>query len=145
MTSAKQTVDPPDNAPPQPEQQPTSTAEWISLGLSSTLLAGVIGLVGYLWASDQQRQPPILNVSQAQVRQSAGEFYIPFAVTNTGGKTAESVQVIAELQVNGITVESGEQIVDFLSSKEKAEGAFIFMRNPQQGEVRIRVASYQDP
>jgi uncharacterized protein (TIGR02588 family) len=125
--------------------QPASPAEWISLAIAASLLMGVLGLVGYLWASEEQRQPPILDVTRFKVRQSEGEFYVPFEVTNTGGATAESVQVMAELQVNGITVESGEQILDFLSSQERAEGAFIFSRDPQQGEIIIRIASYQKP
>ncbi|MEB3210635.1 MAG: TIGR02588 family protein [Leptolyngbyaceae bacterium] len=125
--------------------QPSSTAEWISLAIAATLLTVVIGLVGFLWASDRQRQPPLLRVSQSEMRQSAGRFYVPFEVKNTGGKTAESVQVIAELRIDGVAVESGEQTIDFLSSQETAGGAFVFTRNPQQGELVIRVASYQDP
>jgi uncharacterized protein (TIGR02588 family) len=125
--------------------QPSSTAEWVSLAVAAALLMGVIGSVGYLWASDQQRQPPILAVSRSEVRQSAGQYYVPFEITNAGGETAESVQVIAELQINGITVESGEQIIEFLSSREKVGGAFVFSRDPQLGTLVIRVASYQDP
>jgi uncharacterized protein (TIGR02588 family) len=138
---------PPEEEAAQPSAiaQPSSTAEWVSLALASVLLIGVIGLVSFLWASDRQRQPPILQVTRSQVRQSQGKFYIPFAVTNVGGETAESVQVIGELQINGITVESGEQILEFLSSQETAGGAFVFTRNPKLGTVTIRVASYQNP
>ncbi|MDB9526495.1 TIGR02588 family protein [Oscillatoria sp. CS-180] len=124
---------------------PSSIAEWTSFAIASALLLGVIALVGYLWASDQQQQPPILQVSRAEMRQSQGSFYVPFEVTNIGGETAESVQVIAELQIDGATVESGEQILKFLSSQETTEGAFVFTRNPQQGKLIIRVASYQKP
>lgn len=128
-----------------PSNSPTTTAEWISLAISSVLLIGVIALVGRLWASEQQRQPPILQVTQSQIRQSADTFYVPFEVVNTGGKTAASVQVVAELQFNGITIESGEQILNFLSSQEKAAGAFVFSHDPRRGTLVIRIASYQDP
>lgn len=125
--------------------QPNSTAEWISLGIAVTLLTVVIGLVTFLWASDRQRQPPLLQVNQSKIRQVQDQFYVPFEVSNTGGQTAESVQVIAELRVDGVTVESGEQTFEFLSSQETAGGAFVFTRNPQQGKLVIRVASYQNP
>jgi uncharacterized protein (TIGR02588 family) len=128
-----------------PFGQPNSTAEWISLGIAVTLLTVVIGLVTFLWASDRQRQPPLLQVNQSKIRQVQDQFYVPFEVSNTGGQTAESVQVIAELRVDGVTVESGEQTFEFLSSQETAGGAFVFTRNPQQGELVIRVASYQNP
>lgn len=143
---------PSDAFSPQGEQQPdaspsppASQAEWVSLAAASVLLSGVIGLVGYLWANDQQRQPAILQVTRSATRQSQGQFYVPFEVTNQGGETAEMVQVVAELQINGVTVESGEQILNFLSSQETASGAFVFTRAPQQGALVIRVASYQEP
>lgn len=124
---------------------PSSKAEWVSLAISSVLLAGVIGAASFLWASEKQRQPPILGITQSDTRLSEGEYYVPFTVTNAGGETAESVQVVAELRIGGEVVESGEQILEFLSSQETAEGAFIFTRDPQEGELVIRVASYQDP
>lgn len=127
------------------KHQPQSTAEWISLTIASLLLTGVIAAVGYLWASDRQRQPAILGVARSETRLSNGEYYVPFTVTNAGGETAESVQVIAELRINGETIESGEQSIEFLSSQETAGGAFVFTRNPEQGELVLRVASYQDP
>jgi len=149
MTSPKPTSTPAETAQQRSaapnSTKPASIAEWISFAIATALLVGVIGLVGWLWASDRQRQPPILEVSQAQMRQSQGEFYVPFEVRNAGGKTAESVQVVAELRMDGIVVESGEQILEFLSSQETASGAFVFTRDPQQGELVIRVASYQNP
>jgi uncharacterized protein (TIGR02588 family) len=128
-----------------PLNHPYSTAEWISLGISSVLLAGVIGAASFLWASEQQRQPPILGITQSDTRLSDGEYYVPFTVTNAGGETAESVQVVAELRIDGEVVESGEQTLEFLSSQETTGGAFIFTRNPQDGELVMRVASYQEP
>jgi uncharacterized protein (TIGR02588 family) len=41
--------------------------------------------------------------------------------------------------------ESGEQQIDFLASGEKEEGAFVFSRDPRQGELVMRVASYKLP
>ena len=95
------------------------------------LLAGVIGAASFLWASEKPRQPPILDITQSDTRLAAGEYYVPFTVTNVGGETAESVQVVAELRIDGEVVDSGEQILEFLSSQETAEGAFIFTHNPQ--------------
>lgn len=66
-------------------------------------------------------------------------------VTNIGGMTAESVQVIGELRVAGSVQEQGEQQIDFLSADEQAEEAFIFSRAPTSGEIAVRVASYKVP
>ena len=125
--------------------QPRSRAEWVSLAIASAILLGVIGIVIFLWTSDDQRQPPVLEVHSPMTRQQNGQFYVDFEVVNLGGRTAEFVQVVATLSIGGQEVESGEQTLDFLSSQEQVTGSFVFSHNPQKGDLRIRVASYQDP
>jgi len=131
------------NAPERPKR---SFPEWITFGISSFILAIIVGLVIYIWMGEQNQQPPRISaVNEGKIREAYGQFYVPFSVTNTGGGTAESVQVIAELKVNGKVEESGEQQIDFLSGGEKQEGAFVFSRNPREGELVLRVASYKLP
>ncbi|MBW4667182.1 MAG: TIGR02588 family protein [Cyanomargarita calcarea GSE-NOS-MK-12-04C] len=128
------------------EQDPPkrSLAEWVTLGIASSILAVILSLVGYSWLKDEN-QPPTLAISNNEVtREIKGLYYVPFKVINTGGETAESVQIIAELEVNG-KVETGEQQIDFLSRNERQEGAFIFSQDPRQGKLTIRVASYKLP
>lgn len=126
------------------KKQPRSTAEWTTFSIALLILTTLIGLVTYKWIT-QKDQPPLLSVTpETEIRQAPGQFYVPFSIINTGGATAESVQVIAELSING-EVESGEQQIDFLASGEKQEGAFVFSRDPRQGKLVIRVASYKLP
>jgi uncharacterized protein (TIGR02588 family) len=130
----------------EPQQAKRSPAEWITFSIASLILAAVIGLVVYVSFDPQNQQPPVLSVQRdSAIRESGGQFYVPFSIINTGGDTAESVQIIAELQINGEVVEEGEQSIDFLSSNETEEGAFVFSRNPNEGELTIRVASYKLP
>ena len=134
------------DASPQVEQkQKRSPAEWTTFSIALLILAAIVGLVIYKWLT-QKNQPPVLSISSSsEVREAPGQYYVPFSVTNTGGETAESVQVIAELRINGDVEESGEQLIDFLASGEKEEGAFVFSRNPRQGKLVVRVASYKRP
>ena len=126
----------------QPERSP---AEWITFTVASFILAVIVGLVGYTWLNDNN-QPPVLSVSNKEtIKEINGQFYVPFEVVNTGGDTAESVQIMAELVINGEVAETGEQQIDFLSSGETEEGAFIFRQNPGQGKLTLRVASYKLP
>jgi uncharacterized protein (TIGR02588 family) len=121
-----------------------SPAEYISFLFACGILLSVLGTVGFLWVRDRNQQPPILEItSTVETRQ--GKYYVPFTVVNSGGETAETVQVVAELSINGEVVESGEQHIDFLSSEEEAEGAFIFTRAPDSGELSVRTASYKLP
>jgi uncharacterized protein (TIGR02588 family) len=121
-----------------------SSAEWVTFGVSVAILSTVIGLVLYVWLG-QQRKPPILSVTyQNEIRTANGQFYVPFTLTNTGGETVESVRVLAELETNS-GKEEGEQEIDFLSSGEEQEGAFIFSKNPMQGKLTLKVTSYKLP
>jgi uncharacterized protein (TIGR02588 family) len=127
------------------QQQPKRTlAEWVTFGIASLILAVIVSLVGYLWLNEK-RQPPILGVSNKTIREADGQFYVPFEVVNTGGETAESVQIMAQLQINGEVEETGDIQIDFLSSGEKEQGAFIFKRDPRQGQLIIRVTGYKLP
>lgn len=120
-------------------------AEWVTFAIASLIVAILIGLVLFIWIT-QDNQPPVLAVTRDQaIREAQGQYYVPFTVTNSGGGTAESVQVIGEFRLNGEVKEEGEQQIDFLSSGEKEEGAFVFSRDPRDGELVVRVASYKLP
>jgi uncharacterized protein (TIGR02588 family) len=126
------------------KREKRSMAEWVTFGVASGVLATVLGLIGYAWLTTPQ-EPPILEVRSSEIREEDGQFYVPFEVVNTGGETAEAIQIIAELQIGGEVEEQGEQQIDFLSRKEKEEGAFIFSQDPRQGKLVLRVASYKLP
>ncbi|MFN6513088.1 MAG: TIGR02588 family protein [Nostoc sp. CreGUA01] len=127
------------------EQPKRSLAEWVTFSIASFILAIIVSLVGYTWLNEKN-QPPIISVSKKEaIREINGQFYVPFEVANTGGDTAESVQIIAELLIEGKVTESGEQQIDFLSSGETEEGAFVFSQNPSQGKLNLRIASYKLP
>jgi uncharacterized protein (TIGR02588 family) len=127
------------------QQQKRTSAEWVTFAIACSILSLLIGLVLYNWLT-KKHEPPIISVTRnTPIRETQGQFYVPFTVTNTGGETAESVQIIAELRVNGEVLESGDQQIDFLSSGETQEGAFIFSRNPSQGQLIVRSSSYKLP
>lgn len=127
------------------KQTKRSLAEWCTFGIASAILATVVGLVLYAWLGKQD-QPPILSVTREKdIRQVNRQFYVPFTLINKGGETAESVRITAELEVNNKVEEAGEQEIDFLSSGETQEGAFIFSKNPSTGKLSMRVSSYNLP
>jgi uncharacterized protein (TIGR02588 family) len=119
--------------------------EWITFTIASLVVAVLVGLILFIWVTESD-EPPVLSVLQeSEVRVAGGEFYVPFTLKNTGGTTAESVQVIGELRQGDELLESGEQQIDFLSSGEQEKGAFVFSHDPRRGQLTIRVASYKLP
>jgi len=135
-----------DQSSDQANSSHRSPAEWVSFTIALFILITIVGLVTFRGLG-RDSQPPILcvTIKQVEISQVEGQFYVPFAVTNSGGKTAESVQVVAELTTASGVQESGEQTINFLSSGEIQEGAFIFSYPPQEGDLKVRVASYKLP
>jgi len=130
----------------QQTSQKRSRAEWISLSISLIVLSTTIGLILFLWVKERQQAPPHLLVTTTEsVRQQTDQFYVPFSVTNDGDRTAESVQIKAELIIGQRIVATGEQEFAFVSSGEVRKGAFVFDRDPSQGSVVIRVTGYKLP
>lgn len=122
-----------------------SIAELISFGIAIFILIITISLILYSWQT-QGHKPPILSVKiENEVRQAEQKFYVPFTVKNIGGRTAQSVQIIGQLEIKDGIPEIGEQRIDFLSGGETAKGVFVFSRDPKPGELTIRVASYKLP
>ncbi|HEY0734477.1 MAG TPA: TIGR02588 family protein [Herpetosiphonaceae bacterium] len=122
-----------------------SLAEWVTFGVATLVLITIVSLVIYDWVATPNT-PPVIELTQSgEIRQVNGQYYIPFTIKNIGGNTAEAVQLIAELKIDGEVEESGEQQIDFLAGDESEEGAFVFNRNPGEGELILRVGSYKMP
>ncbi|MGB3615914.1 MAG: TIGR02588 family protein [Elainellaceae cyanobacterium] len=128
-----------------PEGRASRTlAEWITLSVAIAILLSLIGLVIYDWQVNQNRPPAFRVEITESARITDDRYYVPFSITNTGGRIARAVQVTAELQT-GDDTEVGEQEIDFLSGSERKRGSFVFTHNPQNGALMIRVASYRLP
>ena len=122
-----------------------SLAEKVSFSISLSIVGIIVALVCYTWMTGDTN-PPILSITtDSNIRQVNQQYYVPFTVNNYGGETAESVEIVANLSFKDRIAETGRQQIDFLSRKEKRAGEFIFSRDPQQGELTIRVASYKLP
>jgi uncharacterized protein (TIGR02588 family) len=122
-----------------------SLAEWVSFGVAAAILALVAGLVIYDWLTTPRQEPRVSVRQEGAIRSADGLFYVPFTVENSAGNTVEALRVHAELEVDGSVVESGEQEFDFLSGGEQGQGAFVFTRDPEQGELRLRITGYRLP
>ncbi|WOD37822.1 TIGR02588 family protein [Nodosilinea sp. E11] len=122
-----------------------SAAEWVTFVVATVILLALVGLILFDWQTNQNRPPAFAVAVSEAVRVTDGRYYVPFAITNTGGRIARMVQVTAELAIEGVDEETGEQQIDFLSGHETKAGSFVFSHNPQGGDLMVRVASYRLP
>ena len=119
-------------------------AERVVVAIAGGVLLALAGAIGWLWL--QPRDPAQLNVGPPEVlRQVDDQRYVSATVKNDGDETAEAVQVVAELSVDGEVVADGEQVVDFLSGGETQEIVFVFDTMAPDAEILVRVASYTVP
>ena len=125
--------------------QGKSMAERVSFGVSLSIVGIVVALICFAWITGDTNPPILAIATESKIREISQQYYVPFTVSNSGGETAESVEVTASLWLNNKLAETGRQEIDFLSRQEKRSGEFIFTRNPQQGKLIIRVASYKLP
>ncbi len=79
------------------------------------------------------------------VRQEADRYYLPVDVRNRGNRTAQDVQVQAELDTGSGAPESAEFTIMYLAGGDEMQGTFIFGDDPRQGELTVEVTSYQEP
>ncbi len=117
-------------------------AELVSLGISLTLLIGVIAAVSSLWLSPSVN-PPQFTIQRGVIRSDDGNaYYLPLTLTNDGDATAAQVMVEGSLDT-GDSEELSSTTFDFVPARSAVEGVLIFSQEPT--DVRLRVVSYQRP
>lgn len=121
-----------------------SPAEKVSFIISLSIVSTIVVLICYTWITGDTN-PPVLSIKTFETRQVNNDYYVPFTVNNSGGKTANSVEVEALLSIPSEDPQIGRQQIDFLSRQETHSGEFIFTKDPQLGELNVRVTGYQEP
>ena len=123
-----------------------SVAEWVTLGISASIVVAILGLITWLEFSGASAPPRVTAWADLeQVRQEEGVFYVPVTIENTGDKTIEEVVVEAQLDTGNGEPEVADITVTFLAGGERVYGALVFTSDPRNGDLIIRPVSYIDP
>jgi len=120
-----------------------SVAEWTTFLASCVILATVLALIVVQMRGRQDPAAPAATIA-GEARQVGGQFHVAVEVDNSGDRTAQNVQVTAELTHNGTTT-SGDQTIDFLAGGESTNLVFVFDENPATGELTVTVSGYAEP
>ena len=120
---------------------PRTFAEWVSLSVSLLLLAGIVGVIVWLWAAEPKGQPRF-TIERGAARQEGGLFHVPVAVTNAGGEAVAQVRVEGR-QAEGLREERPATTINFLPVRAREEVVLIFRSDPS--EASVEVVSYQRP
>jgi uncharacterized protein (TIGR02588 family) len=120
-----------------------SRYEWI-VGATGALI--FLFLVTYFVRQAVLPETPVrLEARVDSVRASQpGTFIVYFTAWNRGGASAVDVRLSATLQPTADGT-SADATIGRIAAGSRQSGAFLFPRDPGQGEVRIRILSYQTP
>jgi uncharacterized protein (TIGR02588 family) len=125
-------------------QRRRSAAEWTTLAVSIVLILGLLALVTYVSMTGGDDLPIVeARPLSTEMRHEGESYYLPVAVANRGGRTAEEVVVQAELTGSDGTSQASDFTLDFLAGGETREGTVVFDTDPLAGELTIDVASFQ--
>ena len=127
----------------QPERGARSPAEWVTFVVSCLVLAVVVGLIALQPQSAEEPAGPIAHLS-GPATPAPGGFQVPVEVRNDGGDTAADVQVTAELTIDGEVTEA-DQVIDFLAGDETEDLVFVFLDDPADGDLVVRVSGFSKP
>lgn len=116
-------------------------AEWVSLSASLLLLAGVVGVIVWLWVH-APAGPPQFKVERGAVRSEERLFHLPVTVTNVGGSAAGQVRVEGRLSAGG-QEERPVTTIDFLPVRAREQVVLIFRGDPSG--AMVDVVSFQQP
>lgn len=128
---------------PSPDR---STAEWITLAISSLIVGALVALTSYFFLTGSSA-PAVIEVEPRpdETFQSGSRFSLPVDVRNLGDATGEDVKVRVTLTHPDGRQETAEWQVQFLSGGGTSHGVAVFGSDPRQGQIEAGVVSYLEP
>ena len=120
----------------------TPLLEWIAAAAGASVLAVVIGVIIYSLVTNSEKTPPTFAFETVEISRSGDRWHVGFRITNSGGRPASSVKVIASLQGGG---EMAETTLRYVPNGSSRAGGVYFLADPNSDIVRFRVSGYEVP
>ena len=121
-----------------------SRLEWIVAAIGLLLVSGCIGYLIHIGLT-KDGTPPDVVVSVDQVLPGEQGFRVLLTARNTGGRTAEEVEIEGRLTDGGRTVEAGEVTLDFLPPESRRKATIAFRNDPSRFQLELRALGYREP
>lgn len=124
----------------------TSAAEWVTLGISATIVLGLLALTTHFYVV-ASTDPVMVEVEPrpAEVYQAGERYYLPVTVHNRGGETGEEVRVRVTLTGATGRQETADLMVQFLAGGSMTRAVVVFASDPREGQIEAGVVSYLEP
>lgn len=126
--------------------QTRSTAEWVTLAISVTLVFGLVALTIFNELKSSA-EPAIIGVEfvTEEIWQANERYYLPLSIRNHGGEPASDVTVEITLIPEDGEEQTGEVTITFLDVNETSSSVVTFDSDPTQGELSVSSLSFIQP
>lgn len=124
------------------ERAPVRTVEFVVGVVSGVLLVSVLGLLGYQ-AVAVRDAPPALRTRVDPIGDTDQPPYVfQVQVRNTGGQTAQAVQITGQLTRDGRQVEQAYATVRYIPPNSRRTVSLLFETDPETAPISVKVAGY---
>lgn len=124
------------------EPAPVRTVEFLVGVVSGVLLVSVLGFLGYQ-AVTVRDGPPALRTRVAPVSDADQPPYVfEVQVRNTGGQTAQAVQITGQLTRDDRQVEQASATVRYIPPHSHRDVSLLFDTDPKTAAVSVKAAGY---
>lgn len=121
---------------------------WLEIAIGGAGALVLLLMVGYLlhdaFGGGDER-PVDIVLERGEATERSGAWHLPVRVRNLGDRPAEAVGLRAELALPGGAFEEAALTLSFLPPRGTIDAAFLFERDPDGGELRLRVTGYVAP
>jgi uncharacterized protein (TIGR02588 family) len=122
----------------------TSAGEYAAGALGGLLVLLLIAFLGYQ-ALIVRETGPALSVTVTGIEESGNGYAVHFDAVNTGGTTAQAVQIHGVLEQEGQETEQSTATIGYLPAESRGSGALLFSSDPRNGILDIRPTGYLLP
>ena len=122
----------------------TTPGEYVLGGLGGLLLAALLAFLSFQALAVRETGAE-LTVSVTSVEPAPGGHAVRFRVVNTGGRTAETVQVSGSLSRDGEQIEQSSATVAYVPPDSGREGTLVFSNDPADGRLTVAPSGYVRP
>ncbi|MGY1709320.1 hypothetical protein ACI8AC_07385 [Geodermatophilus sp. SYSU D00758] len=129
---------------PEDRDGSTSPGEYLVGALGGLLVLALVGFLTYQ-ALGVRETGPELAVVVTRLDRSAAGWTVYYETVNTGGRTAEAVQIGGTLVRDGRPVEQASSSIAYLPPHSSRVGALVFSTDPGSGELRVGTRGYRVP
>ncbi|MGY1634642.1 hypothetical protein ACI784_23320 [Geodermatophilus sp. SYSU D01186] len=122
----------------------SGAAEYVAGALGGLLVLALVGFLAYQ-ALGARETGPELAVVVTGVEETGADWTVYFQAVNSGGHTAEGVQIEGAVLRAGRPVDRASSSIAYLPAHSSRAGALVFSTDPASGELEVGPVGYRLP